>query len=257
MTGRPTEEDLHAFVDGALDPARRDEVSEHLGQHPDVAQRVAGYWLQREQLRSAFATIAQEPIPANLNLERMIERRGRRRWPALRAAAAAVLLVGFGAVGGWVSHARLGPATAGVGALAQEAADNYEVHAPDRVHPVELRASERAELVRWASRRMGRPVAVPDLSDSGYRFMGGRVVATAHGPAVLLMYDDDRGTRLVMLSRQMAVDRQTPMELHSRGTVASFTWADRGIGYSVVGPLPANVLHPIADDVRRQTGYGT
>ena len=86
--------------------------------------------------------------------------------------------------------------------------------------------------------------------------MGGRLVATTHGPAVLFMYDDDRGTRLVMLSRPMMTDRDTAMELHSRGAVAGFTWANRGIGYSLVGPVAANLLHPIADRVRRQVESG-
>jgi anti-sigma factor RsiW len=258
MTGRPiTEDDLHAYVDGALDMERRAEVSDYLDQHADVAQRVTDYCWQREHLRSALSAIAQEPVPADLNLEHMIVRQRRPRWMALPTAAAAVLLIALGAVGGWLSHAQLRTAPAGIEALAQEAADSYEVHASDRVRPVELRANDRAELVRWASQRLGRAVTVPDLSGSGYRFMGGRLVATAHGPAVLFMYDDDRGTRLVMLSRPMAIDRDTPMELHSRGSVAGFTWANRGVGYSLVGPVAANLLQPIANEVRRQVGLET
>lgn len=257
MSGRPiTEDDLHAYIDGALDAERRDEVSDYLAQHTDVAQRVSAYRRQREQLRSALLPIAQEPVPADLNIDHLIERQRHPRWAVLPTAAAAVLLVGVGAVGGWLSHAQLRPAPVGIEALAQEAEDSYEVHAPDRVRPVELRADDRAQLVRWASQRIGRPVIVPDLSESGYRFMGGRLVATAHGPAVLFMYDDDRGTRLVMLSRPMTIDRDTAMKLHSRGAVAGLTWANRGIGYSLVGPVAANLLHPIADQVRRQVEGG-
>ncbi|GAB3092644.1 anti-sigma factor family protein [Lysobacter terrae] len=253
MTGRPiTEDDLHAYVDGSLDSERHVEVSAYLDQHPDVAQRVSDYRWQREHLRSAFLDVAQEPVPANLNLEHMVVRRRRPRWVALPTAAAAMLLIGLGGIGGWLSHSRLRPAPAGIEALAQEATDSYEVHASDRVRPVELRANDRDELVRWASERLGRPVTIPDLSGSGYRFMGGRLVATEHGPAVLFMYDDDRGTRLVMLSRRMVVDQNIPMKLHLRGSVAGFTWANRGIGYSLVGSMAANLLHPIANEVRRQ-----
>lgn len=256
MTGRPiTEDDLHAFVDDALDAARRAQVADYLDQHADVAQRVSDYHRQRGQLRSAFSAIAQEPVPADLNLEHLIERQRRPRWAALPTAAAAVLLIALGAAGGWLSHTQLRPTPVGIEALAQEAADSYEVHAPDRVRPVELRANDRTELVRWASQRLGRAVTVPDLSGSEYRFMGGRLVATAHGPAVLFMYDDDRGTRIVMLSRPMAIDRDTPMELHSRGTVTGYTWANRGVGYSLVGPVAAKLLHPIADEVRRQVEH--
>jgi anti-sigma factor RsiW len=109
--------------------------------------------------------------------------------------------------------------------------------------------SSRMHCALWASNRLNQPVTLPDLSASGYRYMGGRVVATPHGPGMLLMYDDDRGTRLVMLTRPMAVDRDTPMAQHGSGTVAGFAWADRGIGYSLVGPLLPDALHPIADEV--------
>ena len=78
---------------------------------------------------------------------------------------------------------------------------------------------------------------MPDLSLSGYRFIGGRVTATAHGPAVLFMYDDDHGTRLVLLSRDMAIDKNAPMAQHSHGSIAGFAWADKGIGYSLVGDI--------------------
>jgi anti-sigma factor RsiW len=84
--------------------------------------------------------------------------------------------------------------------------------------------------------------------------MGGRLVATPHGPAALFMYDDDRGTRLVLLMRPMAVDQDTPMSQHSRGAVTGFAWADKGIGYSLVGPTSNEILHPLADEVRRQIG---
>ena len=113
--------------------------------------------------------------------------------------------------------------------------------------PGDQRQSSRRAVVLAASAlgfERSLSVIVPDLSESGYRFMGGRLVATAHGPAVLFMYDDDRGTRLVMLSRPMTIDRDTAMKLHSRGAVAGFTWANRGIGYSLVGPVAANLLHP-------------
>lgn len=252
MTPRPiTEDDLHAHVDDALDVERRAEVSEYLDQHADVARRVSAYRRQREELRAAFADIAREPIPADLNLDHIIEARRRPRWVPLQAAAAA-LLIGLGAAGGWFSHAQLRTAPAGIEALAEEAVASYEVHAPDRVRPVELRASDQTTLVAWASERLGRRVIVPDLSGSGYRFMGGRLVATAHGPAVLFMYDDDRGTRLVMLSRPMAIERDTPMQLHSHGALADYAWVTRGIGYSLVGPVAADRLHPLADEMRRQ-----
>ena len=242
MNHRPiTEDDLHAYVDSALEPERRAEVASYLADHPDVAKRIAAFADQRELLRAALAPIADEPLPAELNLSRIIEGRRRRASP-LWWAVAAMLLLSFGGVGGWAMRGSLEPAQGGLAALAQEAALSYKVYAPDRVRPVEMRASDGAELVQWVSSRLGRPIKVPDLASSGYRLMGGRLVATAHGPAAMFMYDDDHGSR----------DQDAPMTAHSNDSVAGFAWADGGMGYTLVGRSVAESLRPVANEVRRQ-----
>jgi anti-sigma factor RsiW len=253
MNQRPiTEDDLHAFVDHALEPERRVEVASYLDDHPDVAGRVAAFATQREQLRGALASIVDEPLPAELNLSHVIEgrrRRPRRAWGAI----AALLLLGLGGLGGWTMHSVMQEGSNGLSSLAQEAAYSYNVYAPDRVRPVEIRASNSSELTQWVSNRLKQPVKVPDLSVSGYRLMGGRLVATSHGPAAMFMYDDDRGDRLVVLTRPMSNrNLDTPMMPQSTGGVAGFVWADDGMGYTLVGQLPGDTLKPIANAIRKQ-----
>ncbi|MCA1402671.1 anti-sigma factor [Bradyrhizobium sp. BRP56] len=250
MSNRPiTEDDLHAYVDRALEPEREAEVRAYLDKHPDVAKRIAAYSDERNLLRSALLPIAEEPLPPRLNLARMIES-PRRRPSSLRWAIAAMLMLSIGGLGGWmIRGAALAPA-GGLAALAEEASDSYKVYASDNTRPVELRDS--TELAAWVSSRLRQPVKLPDLSKSGYRFMGGRVVPTAHGPAAMFMYDDDHGERLVVLTRPMTSDQNAPMAPHSGGDVAGFSWADGGIGYSLVGPGAAEQLKPLANEIRKQ-----
>jgi anti-sigma factor RsiW len=252
MSNRPiTEDDLHAYVDRVLEPERQAEVAAYLEGHPDVARRIAAFADQRELLRTALAPIADEPLPPQLNLSRIIVNRRRRRSPVWWAVAA-MLMLSIGGLGGWEMRGSMQTAPGGLVALAQEAADSYNVYAPDRVRPVEMRASDSAQLVQWVSNRLHQPVKVPDLTGSGYRLMGGRLVATPHGPAAMFMYDDDRGDRLVVLTRPMKSDQSAPMAPHSTGDVAGFAWADGGMGYSLVGPGAVESLRPIANEVRRQ-----
>jgi anti-sigma factor RsiW len=256
MTGHPiTEDDLHGYVDGLIDGARRAEVNAYLRDHPDVAARTASYAKQRDILRASLAPIAEEPVPLRLNFARIIEAR-RARIKKWVAALAAALLVFLGGSAGWSVRGVVQPPREGILALAEEARDSYSVYAPDRVRPVEIRASESKELVNWASQRLQRSITVPDLASSGYRFMGGRLLATPHGPAVMFMYDNDRGTRLVVLTRAMTVDQNKPMVPHTGGGVNGFAWADDGLGYSLVGPAAHDVLHSIADSVRDQVKRG-
>jgi anti-sigma factor RsiW len=255
MTDRPiTEDDLHGYVDRVLEPERQAAVASYLEAHPDVARRVAGFSSQRDLLRAALAPIADEPLPPELNLSRIIENRRQRRSPAWWAIAA-MLLVSVGGLGGWIIRGDMQALSApgGLAALTQEAAYSYNVYAPDRVRPVEIRASDGDQLVQWTSSRLHRPVKVPDLTTSGYRLMGGRVVATAHGPAAMFMYDDDHGERLVVLTRPMAnADQNAPMTPGSQGGVGGLSWADGGVGYSLVGRADPESLRPLANEVRRQ-----
>jgi len=246
------EEDLLAYVDDALDADARHRIETYLQQHPDVARRIAGYARQRTLLRTALGPVAQEPIPPELDVRRMLEtRRLRRAWP-WRAAAAVLLAFGLGGAGGWLLHGDAAQPASGIAALAREGASNYLVYAADRTRPVELGAADRADLLQWLSGRLRRPITLPDLSHVGYRYMGGRLVATEHGPAGLFMYDDDHGTRVVMLVRPMAREDDLPMQAHAQAGVAGYAWADRGLGYSMAAPDTARDLHPLADEMRRQ-----
>lgn len=254
MSRRPiTEDDLQAYVDRVLEPERQEEVADYLGEHPDVAKRVAAFTGQRDLLRAALAPVAEEPLPPELNLSRIIENRARRRPSAVRWAMAAMLLLSIGGLGGWSMRGALQASPGGLVALAQEATASYSVYAPDRVRPVEVRASDSAQLVQWVSERLHRPVKVPDLTNSGYRLMGGRLVATSHGPAAMFMYDDDRGSRIVVLTRPMSsADQNAAMTSQSQGAIGGFAWADDGVGYSLVGHAAPESLRPIANEVRRQ-----
>ncbi|RXF70886.1 anti-sigma factor family protein [Hansschlegelia zhihuaiae] len=248
-----SEDDLHAYIDGALDGARRAEVEAYLAENPEVAKRVQGLAEQRTMLKRAFDPIAQEPVPPELSISRMIEARRRpASFSSWRSMAAAAALLAVGAGGGWYGRAAVDGAPVGIAALAQEASDSFATFASDRGRPVEIKAEDSASLIRWVSNRLKRPVLAPDLASSGYRFMGGRVVPTPHGPAGMFMYDDDRGSRIVMLTRPMAAEKDRPVARQPGGDIARFAWAEGGMGYSLVGDVAPDVLSPLAQQISKQ-----
>jgi anti-sigma factor RsiW len=248
-----SEEDLHAYVDRLLEPERQAEVAAYLKDHPDAARRVAAYSAQRELLRSTVALIADKPLPSQSNVWRIVEDWHRRRLSPVGRGVAAMLLISLGGVGGWVAQSAMQRAPGELATLAQEAAACFEVYAPDGVRPVELRVSESEQLVQWLSSRLQQTIKVPDLTTAGYRLLGGRLIATLHGPAAMFMYDDDRGGRLVMLTRPLIMDQDASMTPQWKGEVAGFTWADNRVGYSLVGPSAVDSLRLIAKEVRKQT----
>jgi anti-sigma factor RsiW len=254
MSRRPIlEEDVQGLVDGRLDSGREAEVRAYLDFSPEMAARIRRYTKQGVALRGALAAIADEPLPPELDLARIIARKtGSPRRPGWRIAAAAIVLLCLGSAAGWLLRGITNSSRGEVSAIAAEGSENYAVFGSDRMHPVEIHAGDREELVKWATERLQRPVAIPDLSASGYKFMGGRIVTTTHGPAVLFMYDDNDGVRLVMLVRPMTKHMNKPMTSMVNGPVSNVAWADKGMGYSLVGPATPQALRPIADKVREQ-----
>jgi anti-sigma factor RsiW len=62
-----TEDDLHAYVDGALPREREAEVETWLAGHPEDAERVAAYRAQKLALKALFDPVLDEPVPEKLH----------------------------------------------------------------------------------------------------------------------------------------------------------------------------------------------
>jgi anti-sigma factor RsiW len=251
--GRPVQEDdLHAYVDDRLDPARRAEVDRHLRTNPALQRRVDGWRQQAEALRSALDFKLHEPVPSSLHLGRLLEQRiARRQWGLFngpwRTAAAMLLMVGLGAAGGWTVRGmqRMGEVTR----LGMEAAAAHTVFAADPAHPIEIGWENRSELLAWIDRKLHRTVKVPDLSAQGYRLIGGRPLSTMIGPAAMLVYDDNHGGRITVFLQPMRSD-VAPMQPVRAGAANGYAWIDAHMGYGVISDGDAS-LQGLADRVRR------
>jgi anti-sigma factor RsiW len=258
-----SEDDLNAYVDGQLPPERHVAVARQLQDQPEAAEQVAAYAAQREALRAGLAPIAAEPLPPRLELQRLIalrlvERRSVWQAPAAwRAAAAVLLALVLGGAGGWVLHGRFGATPGNLTVLAQEAIANHVVYTADRRRPTELGADQRDDLAKWVSNRLGRPVAPPDMSSAGFRYMGGRLAATPQGPAGQFMYQNAEGARLTVFVLPMRDAPDAPTRTVDVGTTDGCAWIDKGVGYTVVAPVPPKELHDLAVEVRRQLHAAT
>jgi anti-sigma factor RsiW len=85
QTMQLAENDLHAYVDGRLDAARRADVEAWLLEHPADAARVAAYRQQNDMMQALYNPVLNEPLP----LEMYPQARLRIQLPPLRYAAMA------------------------------------------------------------------------------------------------------------------------------------------------------------------------
>lgn len=250
-----SEDDLQAYVDNLLEPERRPVVQRYLQEHPEDGTRIAAYAAQRETIREALKAAAARqgldtPNP-RFNLAMMQQQRHMRRTMVWRAAAAVVLALGVGGAGGWALRGTVSPTETEVARLVREAVANHVIYTADRRRPTELGEDQRDDLARWVSNRLNHKVAPPDLSASGFRYIGGRLAATAEGPAGMFMYQNEAGIRLTIFVRPDPNARNAPLEEVRTSPVGGAAWIEHGVGYSVLAPIPADEVRRIAEQVQR------
>lgn len=258
----PDEAELHAWVDGRLPPDRRAAVEERLRIDPDAARRVRAWSEQRDLLRTLHADLLDEPAPAHLvEAAQRLQQRGTRlaRWQRWGGMAAA-LLVTFGV--GWASHAewqsRIGAGRAQpVATFARQAVAAHVVYLPEVRHPVEVEAAQQRHLVQWLSKRLDRPLKIPDLAPAGYELVGGRLLPGDGGARAQFMFQNAAGERVTLYLGAIEGANasglgETAFRFTSENGVSSFYWVDQGFGYALTGKLPRPGLLALAESVYRQ-----
>lgn len=249
------EDDLQAFVDGRLAPQRLDIVKAYLEANPAVSARVGQEVEQREALRARLAFKAREPVPSRLRVANLVGRRAPSGFrPNALAAAAAALVVGLGigGVGGAWWAAGHGSRAVPEVSLAEDAIAAHRIYVGERLHPVEVAADQEAHLVQWLSRRLGKPLAAPNLSPQGYHLMGGRLLPAGSEPAALFMYEDQGGNRLTLYARSSATEERIAFRFETQGGVAAFSWIEKGLSYAVSARAERAQLLAIAEAIYQQ-----
>ncbi len=248
---RLDEQDLHAFLDGELDRARREQVEALLRDDTQAAARLEAYRSQKRSLHALFDPVLEQPVPQRLRATFL---RPRRRWTVGRAALVAWLVVG--PVAGWLGHAWMArDSETRTLLLPREAAIAHTVYTPEVLHPVEVTAAREQHLVTWLSKRLGSPVRAPELARFGYNLVGGRLLPGERGPAAQFMYEDAAGNRLTLyVSARDRDSGQTAFRFARENDVSVFYWIDGRLGYALSGKIDRQALLAIAEATYKQLG---
>ena len=264
-----TEDDLHAYVDDTLTPARRSEVEAWLAANPGELARVEAWRAQRAALKALFDPVLDEPLPNAL--QQLAEppmakgigasaavdgkiRPNSKSWMFQRLAAG-VLIAALGGIAGWVGHGHYQGASelARLAPLPRQAAIAHVVYAPDVRRPVEIGADQEEALVKWLSKRLGTPVSVPRLGAVGYELVGGRLLPGNSGPVAQFMYQAASGQRMTLyVTTEGAGQPLTGFRFASEGGLNVFYWIDGRFGYALSAAIPKGELAAVATAVYEQ-----
>ena len=243
-----TEDELHAYVDGELPAERRAAVEAWLATHPDAATQVASWQAMGDLLHAKYDSVADEPVPQRLEIERLT--RQPRRWVyGAMAATLAAFVIGGGV--GWVAHGATAKPSS-FASLTGDALEAHQLYVVEVRHPVEVAGSERVHLQQWLSKRCGYQVRAPELDNTGLKLVGGRLLPGPAGPAAFFMYETASGERYTVYTSRTK-SRATQMRYAARDKDGAMFWTDNGVGYVVSGPTDKDKLQHVARLVYDQT----
>jgi anti-sigma factor RsiW len=250
MTDRPTlvtEDELHAYIDGELPADRREAVEAWLASHPDDAALVSAWRTQSEMIRARYGAVANDAIPARLQLDQLL--RNGRRWRMVAAAAAIAAFI-IGGVVGWMARDASATAPDAFQTFANEALAAHRLYIGEVRHPIEVGAAEN-HLLPWLSRRVGTQLRAPDLTAFDFRLLGGRLLPSATGPAALFMYESGNGERVTLYCAQLK-ENPTGLRYVAADNFAAVHWVEGDYGWVISGPAEKSRLKGIAKSVYEQ-----
>jgi len=250
-----SERDIHMALDGELPADERAAYDAWLDANPEMKARSARFTADREALRSAFAGVLDEPVPARLRKAVLGEAPVKAAMPRSRwwlAAAAAVLLATGGFGGYFAGVDGVGKEDPAEDRLAEQAIAAHVIYAAEKRHAVEVPASDKDHLQTWLSNRVGLKLVAPDLTANGFQLVGGRLLPAGDSKAAMLLYEDDKGERISLFVTAQSVENAKGTYGSAQDGPQAVYWLDKGYGCAVVGSLPREQLAVVAKNAYGQ-----
>ncbi len=231
---RINDDDLHAYIDGALSEDRTLLVRQALTEDAVLAERVALFEADKAMFKSVYGPLADRPLPVEWT------RRARQQKPPrmnlrLASAIAATLLVVAGGPLAWQYAAVLRAAD-----VVDVALDAREGTAP-KAELIATDGSPKVERYDTALREAtASNVRVPDLSRMGYRLAGLHI----YDKAAEILYRGPQNQLYTLYVRRS--DGTARFDQFARRGVRVCIWQDDQITTVMAGDVSAAAMQRLA-----------
>jgi anti-sigma factor RsiW len=231
-----SDEDLHAYIDGALEEERARAVREALAGNAALAERVALFQADKAMLKAAYASMAQRPLPPEWIAR--AHRRPRMHWQKhwrLACAIAATILVVAGGPLVWRYYTPVG--NSDVVELALDAREG---------NPVGDRHSVTGDSVKTVAydvalrQTVASNVRIPDLSRMGYKLRGLHL----YNKAAEILYRGPQNQLFTLYVRRS--DGSARFDQFERRGLRVCIWQDDQISTVMAGDISAAVMQRLA-----------
>jgi anti-sigma factor RsiW len=238
---------LELFVDSEMPADELEEFNAHLRGCSACAANALG--LLQTKLATRAAGVRYAPSPEfRRRMEQSLRARSKPSWLHLRfprfavAAATAVLLIACATV--WVHHS----------AREDKLTEIADLHVTDlaSTNPVDVVSTDRHTVKPWFAGKLPFSFNLPELQNSPFTLVGGRVTYFQRSPGAELLFDVRKHQLSVFIfkeepgefSAHFGTATATRLALHIE------TWSDAGLRYYIVSDAPASDVHALGDLLR-------
>ena len=219
-----SDDDLHAFIDGALEPDRALVVRHALANDPALAERVAAFQADKTMLKQVYAPLADRPLPQEWIAR--IQQRRQTPWRWAYAIAAALLV----AVATPLAWRTLAPNSDVVEAAldSRQDAGACDTNPNSGAYDGSLRQAVAANL------------RVPQLSRMGFKLCG----LHRHGQAVEIAYRGPQDQLFTLTIRRS--DGTARFDQFERRGLRVCIWQDDQVSTVMAGNISPAVMQRLA-----------
>jgi anti-sigma factor RsiW len=239
---------LETYLDGELSALEMRDLDAHLRTCPSCAADV----LTRLQTKRAVHSAGKRYRPSPEFRERVRSRIAAkpqpsliRMWLGATAAVALLLIIGF--VGMSVRQQQLQRQH-----TLSELADLH-VATLASANPVDVISTDRHTVKPWFQGRIPFTFSLPELQNSGFTLLGGRVAYLGQAPGAELVYEIRKHQISVLIFQDGAVGRELGKSSQSQKEL-SFnieSWSQDGLRYFVIGDASGDDIRNLADMLRK------
>jgi anti-sigma factor RsiW len=227
-----SDEELHAYIDGALGGDRALAVRNALASDAALAERAALFQADKAMLKAVYAPLTQRPLPREWVA--LVRRRPGRRWRLAGAIAAAVLILAGVSLTWWHFAS---PWNGDVVEAALDARDGTLAPTQYIVLNDIAQAHRYDATLRQAT---ASNVHIPDLSRMGYRPSGLRL----YGTAAELVYQGPQGRLFTLYLKRS--DGSARFDQFAHGGLRVCVWQDDQISTVMVGDVSVAAMQRLA-----------
>lgn len=250
-----SEDELHAFVDGQLDPRRREAIAQHLQILKVEAAKVETWQEQNRILRAAFASIEAEAIPLsqaqlqdgpkqNFLIRQQVVPKGLRRACLLCASFACGAFIAF--IGTYSFHRFTGMASEPV--LNERIED--QAFALRTMTALQAFSQKRATNPDAARNVPKTSLILPSLAEDNFALAGMRIFPSEAQAQMACLFYAKASSPPITLCVEAAGDDD--LSLNSFGTFPKTTiyWRQKHARYALNGPMPEADLRNLTKQIQ-------